>query len=109
MIHPRIFVSLVSLFICILFASEKVNAQDKLLVIDLENQTTGSVNSPLLFGHNLEVTRRGFWSGLSAQMVANRKFAATQHGLPKKIGESSEKMSIRLVMQPGELIAISLF
>jgi alpha-N-arabinofuranosidase len=84
MIPSRIFVSLFALFICFSFTSEKVNAQDKPLVIDLENQTTGPVISPLLFGHNLEVTRRGFWGGLSAQMVANRKFAATQNGLPKQ-------------------------
>lgn len=31
--------------------------------------------SPLLFGHNLEHTRRAVWQGLSAQLLANRKFA----------------------------------
>src|SRR5205814_7009720 len=31
--------------------------------------------TPLLFGHNLEHTRRAVWRGLSAQMLANRKFA----------------------------------
>jgi alpha-L-arabinofuranosidase len=31
--------------------------------------------SPLLFGHNVEPTRRAVWQGLSAQMLANRKFA----------------------------------
>lgn len=40
--------------------------------------------SPLLFGHNLEVTRRGVWSGLSAEMVANRKFAAVEGDRPRR-------------------------
>ena len=31
---------------------------------------------PALFGCNLEVTRRTFWAGLSAQMLNNRKFFA---------------------------------
>lgn len=44
--------------------------------IDIDPKQTGAVISPLLFGHNLEVTRRALWSGLSAEMVANRKFAA---------------------------------
>ena len=37
-----------------------------------------------LFGLNTEVTRRGVWQGLSAEMVANRKFAAMQNGFPKR-------------------------
>lgn len=38
----------------------------------------------LLFGHNVELTRRGGWRGLSAEMVANRKFAAGAGGLPAR-------------------------
>ncbi len=34
------------------------------------------VVSPELFGFNIEITRRGSWRGLAAEMVANRKFAA---------------------------------
>ena len=52
------------------------------VVIDVKQ--TGAVVSPLLFGHNLEHTRRAVWQGLSAEMVANRKFAAVDHGMPKR-------------------------
>jgi len=38
------------------------------------SRTAGEI-TPLLFGHNLEHTRRAVWQGLSAQMLANRKFA----------------------------------
>lgn len=69
----------------VLLASSQVHfAQQKPIEIDLEKADHGAVISPLLFGHNLEVTRRGFWGGISAQMVANRKFAAVQNGLPKQ-------------------------
>lgn len=50
----------------------------------IDEKKSGQVISPLLFGHNLEVTRRGFWSGLSAQMLANRKFAAVADNMPKQ-------------------------
>lgn len=61
--------------------------QDNL--IDIENigldvTKAGDVISPLLFGHNLEITRRGIWSGLSAEMAANRKFAASENNQPKR-------------------------
>ncbi len=36
--------------------------------------TDGAI-SPLLFGHNLEHTRHAVWRGISAEMLANRKFA----------------------------------
>jgi alpha-L-arabinofuranosidase len=52
--------------------------------ITLDAKDPGAVISPLLFGHNLEVTRRAVWSGLSAEMVANRKFAAVDHGMPRR-------------------------
>jgi alpha-L-arabinofuranosidase len=51
--------------------------------VEIDAQQTGAVISPLLFGHNLEVTRRGIWQGLGAEMVANRKFAAVDKELPK--------------------------
>ena len=37
----------------------------------------------MLFGFNTEVTRRGVWQGLGAEMVSNRKFAATEGAFPK--------------------------
>lgn len=52
--------------------------------VRIDPWTAGNVISPLLFSHNLEVTRRGVWSGLSAQMVANRKFAAVAGNQPKR-------------------------
>ncbi len=52
--------------------------------IDIDAKQTGSVISPMLFGCNLEVTRRGIWRGLGAEMVANRKFAAVSNNLPKR-------------------------
>ena len=52
--------------------------------VEIDVKQTGAVISPLLFGHNLEVTRRAIWRGLGAEMVANRKFAAVTKGLPKR-------------------------
>ncbi|MFC2076730.1 alpha-L-arabinofuranosidase C-terminal domain-containing protein [candidate division KSB1 bacterium] len=37
-------------------------------------KTAGTI-SPLIFGHNLEHTRHSVWKGVSAEMIANRKFA----------------------------------
>jgi len=48
--------------------------------IDL-SKTAGEI-SPLWFGHNLEHTRSCLWRGLSAQLIANRKFA----GMPQHNG-----------------------
>ncbi len=45
------------------------------LKITIDPNNTGGTISPLLFGHNIEHTRHAVWRGLSAQMVANRKFA----------------------------------
>ena len=45
----------------------------------IDPKQTGAVISPLLFGHNLEITRRGVWRGLGAEMIANRKFAAAEN------------------------------
>ena len=55
---------------------------DKPATIILDPARTGEKISPQLFGHNLEHTRKAIWQGISAQMVANRKFAATDYGLP---------------------------
>lgn len=51
--------------------------------MDINVSNAGPVISPLLFGHNIEITRRGIWRGLSAEMVANRKFAAIENSMPK--------------------------
>jgi alpha-L-arabinofuranosidase len=45
------------------------------LKVTIDPQNAAGVISPLLFGHNLEHTRHAVWQGLSAQMIANRKFA----------------------------------
>jgi alpha-L-arabinofuranosidase len=49
--------------------------QPAILQVGIDLARTGPVISPLLFGQNLEHTRYGVWHGLSAQLVANRKFA----------------------------------
>jgi len=67
------------------------------MVIDAQRQ--GESISPLLFGHNMEVTRRTFFGGLSAEMVSNRKFAALENGLPKRWSVISS--STRMVMDEG--------
>lgn len=51
-------------------------------VVRLDSDRAGAIISPLWFGQNLETTRRGVWGGLSAEMVANRKFAAVTAGIP---------------------------
>jgi alpha-L-arabinofuranosidase len=56
----------------------------EITTVEIDCQQRGSSISPLLFGHNLEVTRRDIWQGLGAEMVANRKFAARQNGQPKR-------------------------
>ena len=58
--------------------------QDQTISLTLDANNRGAVISPLLFGHNLEVTRRAVWRGLGAEMVANRKFAAVSNGLPQR-------------------------
>lgn len=52
--------------------------------MEIDVNQKGDVISPLLFGHNLEVTRRSVFGGLSAEMVSNRKFAALDNGVPKR-------------------------
>jgi len=68
----------------ILFMTVLVQAYgvEEILTIDAKEQ--GAVISSQLFGHNLEVTRRAVWSGLSAEMIANRKFAAVEGNRPKR-------------------------
>ena len=63
-------------------ASAADNQPPTHLTIDAKEQ--GAIISPLLFGCNLEVTRRAIWRGLGAEMVANRKFAAVTNTLPKR-------------------------
>ena len=53
------------------------------LNVTIDPNRAGPVISPLWFGQNLETTRRGVWTGLSAEKVANRKFAAVETGLPR--------------------------
>jgi alpha-N-arabinofuranosidase len=61
----------------------------------LDTGNAGPVISPLLFGHNLEVTRRAVWSGLGAEMVANRKFAAIAGGSPKRWTATGSGVTLR--------------
>ncbi len=50
--------------------------------IEIDVTQKGAIISPNLFGHNLEHTRKGIWQGISAEMIANRKFAAVKGDLP---------------------------
>jgi alpha-N-arabinofuranosidase len=65
-------------------ASDSISADGQATSLTIDVQEQGAVISPLLFGHNLEHTRRAVWQGLSAEMIANRKFAAVDGGLPKR-------------------------
>jgi alpha-N-arabinofuranosidase len=67
-----------------MFGCLPLAAQEPVTRIVLDAAQPGPVISPLLFGHNLEVTRRAIWSGLGAEMVANRKFAAAANGMAKR-------------------------
>ncbi|MBE0653230.1 MAG: hypothetical protein IH594_05505, partial [Bacteroidales bacterium] len=51
--------------------------------LEIDVSQKGAMISPNLFGHNLEHTRKGIWQGISAQMIANRKFAAVKGDLPE--------------------------
>lgn len=46
------------------------------------NFEAGATVSPLLFGNNLEHTRSCVHTGISAQMLRNRKFAGSRHAIP---------------------------
>ena len=54
----------------------QASGQESKRILELEKYKHATAISPLLFGHNLETTRRGVWQGLGAERVANRKFAA---------------------------------
>lgn len=51
-------------------------------VLHISDPSCGRVIEHNLFGFNMEVTRQTFWHGLSAQMLANRKFFAAEGGTP---------------------------
>ena len=56
---------------------------NSIVQIEIPSQLCGSKISPLLFGHNIEITRKACWQGLAAEMLANRKFAAIgSNGFP---------------------------
>jgi alpha-L-arabinofuranosidase len=69
----------------IVFASTNMTLHaDEARRIVIDPKQAGEEISPQLFGHNVEITRQGVWRGLGAEMVANRKFAAVQNGMPKR-------------------------
>ena len=76
--------SLAALLPFITPAASSTAGEPTRLSIDVKDP--GPAISPLLFGHNLEITRRGAWRGLYAEMVANRKFAGEPRadGLPPR-------------------------
>jgi len=64
--------------------TESISGETKTVELTIDAAQVGSTISPQLFGHNLEHTRKAIWRGISAQMVANRKFAATDAGMPMR-------------------------
>jgi hypothetical protein len=50
----------------------------------LDVTSTGPVISPLLYGHDLEFTRHDLYEGLSAEVLANRKFALPTEPQPNQ-------------------------
>jgi alpha-N-arabinofuranosidase len=68
----------------VLSAADSAVCFQELSRVELDVAQAGPTISPLLFGQNVEVTRRGIWRGLCAEMVANRKFAVSEDGLPKR-------------------------
>jgi len=68
------------------------------IAIDLKH--LGGAISPLLFGHNLEHTRRAVWQGISAQLLANRKFAG-----PSKADGPNRKEVVRGQPGPAGVVA----
>ena len=52
--------------------------------VEIDAKQTGTTISPLLFGQNIEHTRRSITQGISAEMIANRKFAGVEKKLPKR-------------------------
>ena len=56
---------------------------EQVVNLEIASRLSGRTISPLLFGHNFEITRKASWQGLSAEMLANRKLAAVgASGLP---------------------------
>ena len=76
--------SAVVLLVSALLASSTGVASGQTVSLTIDATAQGAVISPLLFGHNLEHTRQAIWQGIGAEMVANRKFAAIDGGLPKR-------------------------
>lgn len=59
-----------------------MKVMEETAVIRVAPAAKPSVISRELFGCNMELTRRTFWRGLSAQMLNNRKFFAHEEGRP---------------------------
>jgi alpha-N-arabinofuranosidase len=70
---------------------KSVSKEDNTVRLLIDCSKSQSVISPLLFGHNLEHTRKAIWQGLGAQMVVNRKFAAADCGMPMRWNSTSGK------------------
>ena len=71
-------------FIASIFLFQSCKNPDVTGNLEIDVSQKGAIISPNLFGHNLEHTRKGIWQGISAQMIANRKFAAVKGDLPER-------------------------
>ena len=81
--HSNSILSLLFVVFGIIFIQSCIE-QGSVGEIEIDVTQTGEPISPNLFGHNLEHTRNGIWQGISAEMIANRKFAAVQGDLPER-------------------------
>ena len=82
--------------LCIVPGDIALSGEPQTASIKIDAAAVSEPISPLLFSHNIEVTRRAVFGGLSAEMVSNRKFAALENGLPKRWSPTTA--SIRLSM-----------
>merc|ERR1719456_2046767 len=57
-----------------------IGALSESVKVEIDTASPAESISPLLFGHNLEFTRHDLFTGLSAQLIANRQFVVTPNG-----------------------------
>lgn len=96
MIANRLPLLVLAASLCIAHRNVIFSGEPEIGSIKIDATAVAETISPLLFSHNIEVTRRAVFGGLSAEMVSNRKFAALENGLPKRWNPTT--VNIRLSM-----------
>ncbi|MFC2076729.1 hypothetical protein ACFLT7_06575 [candidate division KSB1 bacterium] len=72
-------IGLLLLSVGLLWSASPAETKGATATFELDTGSIEGTISPLLFGHNLEHTRRAVWQGISSQMIANRKFAGESY------------------------------